>query len=241
MLEALIELRQRVLQVLVLFLVVFALFFSQSSELVTFIVKPLLFALPIPGKLIATQVTSGVLSPLKLSFQMALLALSPLVLFHLWRFAAPGLYRNENYRLFSILLVSFLLFVCGLLFCFYAVLPFLFQWIVKAIPQDVILMPDLSATLAFIAQMLFVFGLCFQLPLICFMLVRLQWVNLKQLQQGRPYAIVLAFILGMLLTPPDVLSQILVALPLCFLYEFGIILVKITSFLQVRSIKRQSQ
>ena len=116
------------------------------------------------------------------------------------------------------------LFILGLLFCFYIVLPFMFQFFIHALPSDIHMLPDIYHSLDFILRMLLIFGLCFQVPLICLLFLHIQWITIEQLKMIRPYIIVTAFILGMLLTPPDVFSQILLAIPLCLLYELGILL-----------------
>ncbi|MGL6030165.1 MAG: twin-arginine translocase subunit TatC, partial [Legionella sp.] len=129
----------------------------------------------------------------------------------------------------KLILLSMSLFVLGLLFCFYFILPFMFQFFTHALPAGVRYMPDMSYVLDFITYMLLVFGLCFQVPMLCLILVRLGWLDVATLRTIRPYVIVGAFIIGMLLTPPDVLSQILMAIPLCLLYELGIILAIVTT------------
>jgi sec-independent protein translocase protein TatC len=148
----------------------------------------------------------------------------PFALYHLWRFISPGLYKKEQQHIRGLAAISLALFLAGTLFCFYLILPFMFQFFISALPKDVRLMPDMAYTLEFITHMLILFGLCFQVPLICLVLVRLNITSLATLRQIRPYMIVAAFVLGMILTPPDVLSQIMLAVPLCLLYELGIIL-----------------
>lgn len=226
MLNHLLEMRQRALVVLIVFAGFFTLFFIFASELFEALVKPLVSALPTGDSLIATNITATVLTPISLAGDVAMIVTTPVTLFHLWRFAAPGLYQNERYRLRGIMVASLLLFCTGLAFCFYLVLPFMFQFFTRAIPHGIKMMPDMTNAMEFITRMLLLFGLCFQVPLVCLTLVRLQWIGIEALQKMRPYVIVAAFIIGMLLTPPDVLSQILLAVPLCLLYELGILLSK---------------
>lgn len=226
MLNHLLEIRQRALIVLGVFAGFFILFFIFASELFQTLVTPLVSALPIGDSLIATSITATVLTPVSLAGNVAMLVTTPIALFHLWRFAAPGLYHNERYRLRGVIFASMLLFCTGLIFCFYLVLPFMFQFFAKAVPLGVKMMPDMTNAMEFITRMLLLFGLCFQVPLVCLTLVRLQWIKIDVLRKIRPYVIVGAFIIGMLLTPPDVLSQVLLALPLCLLYELGILLAK---------------
>lgn len=187
-------------------------------------VSPLTRVLGQHDSLIATQVASSVLTPLLLAADASLLCTMPFALIQLWRFAAKGLYRRERQQLFGSMLISLILFLLGALFCFFIVLPLMFHLFAQAMPSGVKFMPDINAALAFITRMLLLFGLCFQVPLLCVALVQMHWLSLSTLKQIRPYMIVAAFIIGMLLTPPDVLSQILLAVPLCLLYELGVAL-----------------
>ncbi len=222
MLTYLLELRRRCIQILLFFSAVFVLFFFLANDLFQFLVSPLLHVLVSNQSLVATQIASPLFTPLKLAADASLLATMPLILFHFWRFLSPALYHHERITLRTVLGLSLLLFLIGLLFCFYLILPFMFHFFIQALPKGVQYLPDITCTLDFITHMLLVFGLCFQVPLICFLLVRLKLLDLIQLKKIRPYVIVGAFILGMLLTPPDVGSQILLAVPLCLLFELGI-------------------
>lgn len=224
MLNYLLEFRRRAMHVLLFFVSFFFLFFFFANDLFQAAVAPLLGALGSQDSLIATQITSPVLTPLKLAADAAMLCTAPFALFQLWQFVAPGLYHHERYNLRGAILISLLLFLLGILFCYYIVLPFMFQFFAKAVPMSVKLLPDMTYALDFITRMLLLFGLCFQMPLVCLSLVRLGWVDIALLKKIRPYVIVAAFTIGMLLTPPDVLSQVMLAVPLCLLYELGIIL-----------------
>lgn len=226
MLDHLLEIRQRALIVLIMFAGFFILFFIFANELFQALVQPLVYALPMGDSLIATNITATVLTPISLAGDIAIISTTPVALFHLWRFVSPGLYQKERTHVRGIIVASLLLFCVGLAFCFYLVLPFMFQFFAKAVPAGVKMMPDMTNAMAFITRMLLLFGLCFQVPLVCLTLVRMQWVDIEALRKVRPYVIVMAFVVGMLLTPPDVLSQILLAVPLCLLYELGIILSK---------------
>lgn len=224
LLNHLLELRRRALIILIVFLAQFLFFFIFASDLLHVLTLPLLKILPAQDSLIATQLTSPFFIPIKLAADAAMLGTAPVLLIHLWRFAAPGLYRRERKGLKFIISISLLLFGTGMLFCFYIVLPFMMQFLIHIIPQDVRLMPDIGSTLDFITRMLLIFGMCFQVPLLCLFLLQLGVLDVSFLKKVRPYVIVAAFIVGMLLTPPDVLSQILLAVPLCLLYEIGIFL-----------------
>lgn len=224
MLHHLLELRLRGLRTLIWFASLFFIFFFWSNELYHLLVNPLLHSLPAQEGLIATQVTSPVFTPMKLAADAAMLLTAPFALFQFWRFISPGLYQKEQTTLRIALIFSLVLFIGGVLFCFYLVLPFMFHFFAHALPKGVRFMPDMAYALDFITHMLLIFGFCFQVPLICFVLVRLHLIDISTLKKIRPYVIVGAFIVGMLLTPPDVFSQIMLAIPLCFLYETGIIL-----------------
>jgi sec-independent protein translocase protein TatC len=228
MLLHLLELRRRILQILSIFLIMFFIFFIFAPHLFHAIIMPLLQVLPTPTDLIATRITTPLLTPITLAADAALICTTPIALFHFWRFTAPGLYRRERHRLGSAMIVSFLLFLTGMLFGFYIVLPIMFAFFAKAVPMNVHLMPDMAYAVDFITRMLLTFAICFQVPLLCLILVRSQLLSLSTLTHARPYVIVSAFIIGMLLTPPDVLSQIMLALPICLLYELGIIVARLS-------------
>lgn len=224
MLNHLLELRRRALQTLLCFGALFLLFFFLANDLFQALVSPLLHALSTQEALIATQITSPVFTPLKLAADAAMLLSAPFALYHFWCFISPGLYQTEQKTLRGALILSPILFLAGVLFCFYLVLPFMFHFFAHSLPKGVRYMPDMAYALDFISRMLLLFGFCFQVPLACLVLVRLAIIDVVTLKKIRPYVIVGAFILGMLLTPPDVFSQIMLAVPLCLLYETGIIL-----------------
>ena len=226
MMQHLLELRRRLIWLVGFFLLLFSLFFSFSSPVFHYLVSPLLHFLPVDDGLIATHVTTSVFIPLTLAADLALLCSVPVGLFHFWQFAAPGLYRREQQGLGWTIVLSMLLFCIGVLFGFYGVLPLMMQLFIQAVPTGVRFMPEMTSTVDFITRMTLLFGLCFQVPLVCVLLVKMGLADRAMLEKARPYWIVAAFILGMLLTPPDVLSQVMLAVPLCLLYEFGLILVK---------------
>lgn len=224
MLSHFLELRRRILFLLGVFGLFFLLFFWLAPELFQLVIKPLSRILPEKNDLIATKVTTPFVVFVQLAVNAAMLATTPFVLWHLWRFVSPGLYQRERYYFFQMMLISVLLFSIGLLFGFYLLIPGLFSFLIQAMPATVQFMPDMAYTLDFITRMLLISGFSFQIPLVCVLLVRIGWIETAMLKQIRPYMIVLAFIVGMLLTPPDVVSQVMLALPLCVLYEIGIIL-----------------
>jgi len=224
-LNNLLEIRQRILKVLIFFCTMFLLLFFYADKLFLLLIQPLQqMILPGSGsKLIATQMTSTVWIPIGIAADAALLCTIPFGLIQIWLFIAPGLFQQEK-KIFIRIAISCLgLFLLGLLFCFMVVLPLIFQFFAQSTPTAVTLMPDISSSTHFITHMLWIFGLAFEVPLICIILVQQAWITRTQLKQCRPYVIVSAFIIGMLLTPPDVLSQVMLAVPLCLLYELGIL------------------
>lgn len=220
----LLELRRRFIWIMACFIIIFLGCYGLSNELFHIILSPILQILPGHTKLITTHITTPVLIPLTLAADLAMLATAPIALFHLWRFIAPALYQGERRHLKRIISLSITLFAVGVLFCFYAVLPFVLQLFLNAVPPDVQFMPELTSTIDFMMRMMVLFGLCFQVPLICILLIKTQLITLQTLKAARRYWIVAAFVIGMLLTPPDVLSQVTLAIPLCLLYELGIVL-----------------
>ncbi|MFY7698407.1 MAG: twin-arginine translocase subunit TatC [Legionella sp.] len=216
------ELRCRAMQVLAAFVVLFLFFFIYSNELLLYLVKPLSRLLPMHSAVITTQLTATVLVPLKLAMNAATICCAPILLFHGWRFVAPGLYLVERQQLRWVIVASFGLFLLGMIFSFYLMLPWMLSFFVHALPPGVQLMPDMSYAIDFITQFLLLLGFSFQIPLICVAVVLMRIVDLTSLILARPYVIVAAFILGMLLTPPDVMSQIMLAIPLWCLYELGV-------------------
>ncbi|MDA9271771.1 twin-arginine translocase subunit TatC [bacterium] len=222
MLLHIIELRRRLIYIFAHFIILFVLFFYLAPHLFHILISPLSNTLPLHYSLIATQVTTPLFMPIKLAINAATICTVPFALFHCWCFVSPGLYQHERTYFRWLTFGSITLFCIGCLFCFFIILPFMFQLVLRTMPVDVRLMPDMGTTTDFITHMLLIFGLCFQVPLICLLLVHLRLLNIATLKAIRPYMIVAAFIIGMLLTPPDVLSQLMLAIPLCLLYEIGI-------------------
>ncbi len=226
MLLHLLELRRRMLHVVTFFMILFLLFFLLAPNLFHALVFPLLKVLPTDDSLIAMHITTPLMTPVKLAADAALLSTTPFALLHAWRFASPGLYQRERNSVRWAIIGSLVLFFLGMLFSFFLILPFMFGFFARAVPAGVRLMPDMGYAVDFITRMLLTFGLCFQIPLLCWLLARLQIVSVATLKMIRPYVMVTAFTVGMLLTPPDVLSQIMLAVPLCLLYETGILLAR---------------
>lgn len=224
MLDYLLELRRRSLQLMLIYLLLFVLLYYFANDLLEMLLKPLIVNLSPDDSIIVTSPGNAVITPLKVAADTALLLLIPFALIQFWYFVTPALYQKERRFLVLVLTLSMLLFLSGLLFCFYLVLPFMFSLFAHTLPTSIHLMPDMAISLGFIIRMLMIFGLCFQIPLLSLTIIQLQIIDLETLKKMRPYYIVFAFIIGMLLTPPDVLSQIMLALPLCLLFELGIAL-----------------
>ena len=179
--------------------------------------------LPSHSSLVSTSVTGSLFVPLRLALDLALFCSALVFLVELWGFSAPGLYRRERNEAFLFFMMSFVLFGGGVLFSFYLILPFFFELIINAAPSGVQFMPDITHAIDFIMNIFLIFGFCFQVPLLTIVMVRFGWMRIETLRKIRPYVIVLAFVVGMLLTPPDVLSQVMLALPLWILYEIGLL------------------
>lgn len=200
----------------------FAFFLYVNNFLIDILLMPLRNQLPANTFVMVSNPTTVFFAPLHLAVYAALLTTLPYGLWEIWQFIRPGLYLLERHRIRFLMGISFILLSLGVLFCYFLALPWMFQLLVWMHPKNIQLFPDLGVTLAFILRMLMFFGLTFELPVMCLALVWLQVLSAAQLRRARPYVIVSAFTLGMLLTPPDVVSQIILALPLCLLYEISL-------------------
>ncbi|MDH4287089.1 MAG: twin-arginine translocase subunit TatC [Gallionella sp.] len=219
----LIELRKRLLNVAVLLLLVFICLFPWASDLYTLLAQPLLAKLPKGGQMIATDVTTPFFVPLKVAMMTALLIALPYILHQMWRFVAPGLYEHEKRLVVPLIVASTLLFFCGMAFAYFAVFPVVFGFITAAAPQGVAVMTDIDKYLSFVLGMFLAFGVTFQVPVVVVLLVRMGIVSVEKLREIRSYVIVGAFVVGAIFTPPDVVSQFMLAIPLWLLYEAGIV------------------
>ena len=217
------ELKSRVIYALLFLSVIFAAFTFYANQLYSFLAKPLLHYLP-SGHLIATQIVSPFFVPFKLAFVAALLVSMPFFLYQLWTFISPALYGHEKKLIWPFLLCSVILFYTGLMFAYLVIFPMLFNFLANTAPQGVQLSPDINEYLDFTTKLLLVFGCLFEIPMAMVLLVSTNLVTRQKFLAMRGYAIVTAFILGMLLAPPDVLSQTILAVPIWLLYEAGLIL-----------------
>ena len=227
LMEHLLELRSRIMRALAGLVVVLLALLPFANKLYAWLAAPLLEKLPAGGQLIAVEVASPFFAPVKLAFFTAVMASAPWLLYQAWAFVAPGLYQREK-RLATPLLVSAVgLFYAGCAFAFYVVLPSVFGFLAAIKPEGVAIMTDINAYLDFVLVIFLAFGVSFELPVALVILVLLGWVTPEQLRAGRGYAIVGIFVVAAVITPPDVVSQLLLAVPMCLLYEAGIIAARI--------------
>ncbi|HQW63170.1 MAG TPA: twin-arginine translocase subunit TatC [Pseudomonadota bacterium] len=219
----LVELRNRLLRAVAAVLVVFVALVPFANRLYSLLAAPLLAKLPQGTQMVAIDVATPFLTPIKLAFFAAIFVAMPYLLFQAWAFVAPGLYRHEK-RLATPLLVSaIVLFYVGCAFAYFLVMPVVFGFLTATVPEGVAMMTDISHYLDFVLVLFLAFGLCFQVPVAVVILVILGVATPASLVRSRPYVIVGAFVVGAVLTPPDVLSQVMLAVPMCLLYEVGIL------------------
>ncbi|MEO5343436.1 MAG: twin-arginine translocase subunit TatC [Gammaproteobacteria bacterium SHHR-1] len=219
----LLELRDRLLRMILGILVLLLVLFPFANEIYHFIATPLLAHLPEGTQMIATQVASPFLTPFKLSLVAAVFLTIPWILYQFWAFVAPGLYQHEKRLVMPLLASSTILFYLGMAFAYYLVFPLVFKFLVGVTPEGVAMMTDIAAYLDFVLTLFFAFGIAFEVPIATFLLVWTGVTNAESLAKKRPYVIVVAFVVGMFLTPPDVISQTLLAIPMWLLFEAGII------------------
>lgn len=224
----LVEIRKRLLQWLMLVALFFFIFSFEANPLYSLLAQPLLHQLPAESGLLATQVGSTFLVPFKFALIVAFFASIPYLLWHLWRFLMPALYPDERKNIWLLLVLSSGLFYLGVMFAYVVVFPLMFRFLVQMAPIGVEFRPDISHYLDFSMSMFFAFGVAFEVPIITWLVVKLGIFSRDQLKNARPYVIVAAFVLGMVLTPPDVVSQILLAVPIWALFELGLLLLILT-------------
>ncbi|MFQ3287252.1 MAG: twin-arginine translocase subunit TatC [Pseudomonadales bacterium] len=218
----LIEFRDRVLRCFVSVLIIFAGLFSFSNELYLYVSKPIRAYLPDNLSMIATEVASPFLTPFKLTLVLSMFAAMPYILYQAWAFLAPGLYKREKKIVLPLFFSSVLLFYGGMAFAYYVVFPLVFMFFSGIAPEGVSIMPDIRSYLDFVLKLFFAFGISFEIPIAVVILSWMGAVDPNKLAKKRPYVFVLCFILGMLLTPPDIISQTLLAIPMWLLFEIGI-------------------
>jgi len=220
----LVELRGRVMHALLAVLGVFVLLFlwPGSGPIYDFLAAPLMHALPEGTRMIATGVITPFMVPMKVTALLAFLVALPYVLYQAWAFVAPGLYEHEKQLAAPIIIASTLLFMIGVAFCYYFVFGTVFKFINDFAPKSITPAPDIEAYFTFVITMFLAFGLTFEIPVVVIILVRAGVVSVEKLKEVRPYVIVGAFVVAAVVTPPDVLSQFMLAVPMCLLYEAGL-------------------
>jgi len=221
-LSHLVEVRDRLLRVVLVVSVIFIGLFSFANDLYALLAKPLLAHLPEGGTMIATEVASPFLTPFKLAMVISIFIAIPFILYQAWAFIAPGLYRNEKILALPLLVSSIILFYAGMAFAYFVVFPLVFGFLTGIAPEGVAVMTDIAKYLDFVLKMFFAFGIAFEVPIATIILVATGITTPESLASKRPYIIVGAFTVGMLLTPPDIISQTLLALPMWLLFEIGL-------------------
>lgn len=224
LLSHLFELRSRLLWIVGSVFAVFLCLFPFANKLYSYLAGPLMAHLPEGSSMVAIDVASPFLTPFKLVFLISIVLAIPIILFHAWAFIAPGLYSNEKRLVFPLLVSSSVLFYVGMAFAYFIVFPLMFGFFTRVAPQGVAVMTDIGRYLDFVLKIFIAFGVAFEVPIVTLVLVKMGVTTPQQLGSKRPYVIVAAFIVGMLLTPPDVVSQILLAIPVWILFELGLVL-----------------
>lgn len=222
----LIELRSRLVKASATLLLVLLALMPFANRLYSELAAPLVARLPQGAHLIATEVASPFVTPLKLAFYAALFISMPVILYQLWAFVSPGLYKHEKRLARPLLVASLLLFYIGCAFAYFLVLPAAFHFLIAVTPQGVEMMTDITHYLDFVMLMFFAFGLCFEVPVAVVVLAAIGVVNLDTLRSGRRYAIVGAFAIAAVVTPPDFTSMFMLGIPMCLLYELGVLAVR---------------
>ncbi|QFU77534.1 twin-arginine translocase subunit TatC [Halioglobus maricola] len=216
------ELRDRILRALVAVLVVFICLFPFANEIYTFVSEPLRALLPEGATMIATEVASPFLTPFKLTLVTAVFAAIPYILYQIWSFVAPGMYKHEKRFAIPMLVSSIALFYAGAAFAYFVVFPLIFAFFTSVGPEGITIMTDINSYLNFVLKLFFAFGVAFEIPIAAIIMIWAGITDADTLARKRPYIIVGCFIFGMLLTPPDVISQSLLAIPMWILFEFGV-------------------
>lgn len=229
----LIELRNRLLRIVLGFAVIFIALFPFANRLYNLLAKPLLASLPVGGHMIATGVTTPFFVPMKVAMLTAFMISLPFTLYQVWAFIAPGLYAHEKKWIAPLVVASTALFGIGMAFAYFVVFPVVFGFLANTAPEGVAVMTDIGSYLDFIISLFMAFGLAFEVPIAVIVVVKFGLVSLQQLRDARGYVVVGAFVIGAIFTPPDIISQFMLAMPLWILYEVGIIA---ASFLGVKKV-----
>ena len=224
--DHLLELRSRLLKVVIFFVVLIIAGILFAYEIYAFVAAPMISLLPDGSSMIATQVTSPFMAPIKLVLYVALLFSMPWLFYQAWMYISPGLYKKEKKFAGPLMLSTIVLFFSGVSFAFFVVCPIIFKFFIEMAPESILVMTDISQYLGFIFKLVFAFGIAFEIPIATILLINSGITTKKSLVKARPYLIVLFLAIGMLLTPPDVFSQLFLAVPMWVLFEIGIIFSK---------------
>ena len=222
----LLELRSRLLRVILFIFVAIVIGAPFASDLFSFFASPLLASFPENSSMIATQVTSPFMAPFKLLIFSAFLISMPYFFYELWSFIAPGLFENEKSFVGPLMFSTVILFTMGVAFAYFVVCPIIFKFFIGIAPESVIVMTDITQYIGFVMKLVFAFGIAFEMPIATFLLVSSGVVKKSTLATSRPYLILLFFVIGMLLTPPDIFSQLFLAIPMWLLFEIGLLISK---------------
>jgi sec-independent protein translocase protein TatC len=222
-LSHLVELRARLLRAVLAVLGVFVCLIPFANRIYAVLAEPLLSNLPQGAQMVAIDVASPFFAPIKLAYFVALVVAMPVVLYQLWAFVAPGLYRHEQKLARPLLVSATFLFYAGCAFAYFLVLPVVFGFLTGIAPEGVAVMTDISRYLDFVLVLFLAFGFSFEVPVAVVILTALGWVSVEQLKAARSYVIVAAFVVAAIITPPDVISQLMLAIPMCLLYEVGLV------------------
>lgn len=228
-LSHLVELRDRLIRALLAVGIVFVCLFPWAKELYSLLAQPLLATLPQGGQMIATDVVGVFLVPMKVALMVAFLIALPYVLYQAWAFVAPGLYAHEKRLALPLVAISVFLFFVGMAFAYFLVFPTVFGFMSKIAPEGVAWMTDIEKYLSFVMSTFMAFGATFEVPVIVIVLVKMGVVSIAKLKEWRPYVIVGAFVVGAIFTPPDVVSQLMLAVPICLLFELGLLMARLVS------------
>lgn len=223
LIEHLLELRNRLLKMVLAVIICFAAIYPFANELYLLISQPLRDLLPVGQTMIATDITSPFFAPLKLALVLAVFVAIPVILYQLWSFIAPGLYAHEKKLAFPLLFTSVILFYLGAAFAYFVVFPLVFGFFTAIGPEGIVELPDINSYLNFVLKMFFAFGVAFEIPIATILLILTGATTPEDLAEKRPYIVVGCFVIGMLLTPPDIISQTLLAVPMWLLFELGIL------------------
>ena len=221
--DHLLELRSRLLKVILIFAVFSVLGIPFASEIYLFVSAPLIELLPDGSTMIATEVASPFMAPIKLVLYIALMFSMPWLFYQTWMFMSPGLYKNERAFTGPLMLSTVILFFSGAAFAFFVVCPIIFKFFIAMAPESIRVMTDINQYLSFVFKLIFAFGVAFEIPIATILIVKNGIVSKESLVKARPYLIILFLIIGMLLTPPDVFSQLFLAMPMWILFEVGIL------------------